>query len=246
MSDLHSPSTSFTSMETPSHIPSAPSPTPNVSVPPPARRGMSWKSIILISLGVFVLGCGITAGAAVWWVKSNFYAKPIQPVTLTAKEQQTMEAKLHVLEASASPTSQPEVSPGEQERTLMVSAKEINAYLATQNLGDTVQVNLGSDNISATMLIPVPQDAGIPLISGTTLKVSLSLDAHMNAEKKAVIAIKDVRVGGMPMPNSWLGGIKGMNLTGEGLNEEPGVKRILSGIQSIKITPEGLRLVLAE
>jgi hypothetical protein len=179
-------------------------------------------------------------------VKRNFYASPIQPVTLTQKEQQAMEAKLHVLETSASPSSQPEASPGEQERTLVISAKEINAYLATQNLGDTVQVNLGNDSVSATMLVPVPKDAGIPLISGTTLKLSLSLDAHMDAEKKAVIAVKDVRVGGMPMPNSWLGDIKGLNLTGENLNQDPALKRFLSGIQSLKITPEGVRLVLAE
>ena len=227
-------------------------------VPPPAhsspasadrpiiRQGPSGKKILLITLGVFVLGCGLAAATTAWWIKRNIYASPIQPVSLTQNEQQALDAKIHVLEAGTAPAGQPEASPGEQERTLVITAKEINAYLASQQLGETVKVQLGSDSISATMLVPVPQDSGLPLVSGTTLRLSLSMGARMNEAKKVALEVKDVRVGGIPVPNAWLGDIKGVNLTDDSLQNDPGLQRFLAGIQSLKITPDGLRVVLAE
>lgn len=213
---------------------------------PVMRQGPSWKSIILITLGVFVLGCGLAAATTAWWVKHNFYAGPIQPVSLTPQEQQTLDAKLHILDTSASPNAQPEASPGEQERTLVITTKEINAYLAGQNLGETVKVNLDHGSISATMLVPIPPDAGLPLLSGTTLRLGFAVNASMDANKKVALEVKDVRIGGMPMPNAWLGDIKGVNLAGEGLEKDPALQRFLAGIQSLEITPQGLRVVLAE
>jgi len=213
---------------------------------PAMRQGPSWKSIILITLGVFVLGCGLAAATTAWWIKRNIYASPIQPVTLTQSEQQTLDAKLHVLDTSASMPDAPAASPGEQERTLVITAKEINAYLASQNLGDTVKVDLGQDSISATMVVPVPKDAGVPLLSGTNLRLSLSLGAQMDPAKKVAIIVRDIRLGGIPMPNAWLGDIKGVNLAGENLEKDPALQRFLAGIQSLEITPAGLRIVLAK
>lgn len=230
-------------METPSTHPAAPS---GAAHSPAVRQGPGWGKIILVCLGVFILGCGITAATTAWWVKRNFYAKPIEPVHLTQGEQQMLEAKLHVLETSAQPAAQPEVSPGEKERTLVITAKEINAYLASQNLGETVQVDLGNDSVSATMLVPVPPDAGLPLISGTTLRLSLSLNARMDINKKLAVEILDVRIGGLPMPNAWLGDLKGVNLAGENLEQDPALQRFFAGIQDMQITPSGLRVTLAE
>lgn len=170
-------------------------------------------------------------------------------MSLTAAEQETFEAKLHVLD-SAAPGAPgaglPEASPGEQERTLVITAREINAYLAQQNVGDRLKVDLGHDSISATLLVPVPPDAGVPLISGTTLRLSLALSARMNEQGHAELQVRDVRIGGMPMPNAWLGDLKGVNLTSESLQQDPALRRFLAGIQHLQITPEGLRLVLAE
>lgn len=212
---------------------------------PVIRQRSSAKKTILITLGVLALGCGIAAATTAWWVKHNIYASPIQPVSLTQNEQQTLDAKLHVLENTPSPTA-PAASPGEEERTLIITAKEINAYLAGQNLGESVKIDLGRDSISATVLVPVPSDAGLPLISGTTLRLSLALGARMNADKKVAIELRDVRVGGVPLPNAWLGDLKGVNLTDENLQNDPALQRFLAGIQSLDITPEGLRVVLAE
>lgn len=244
-------------METPSHLPDGAVSGGTAPVPPPApvivRQGPSWGRILLVTLGILVLGCVATAATTAWWVKRNFYAEPIQPVHLTQSEQTMLEAKLHVLETSAAPATGspnaptlPEASPGEQERTLLITAKEINAYLATQNLGENVRVDLGNDSISATVIAPVPADSGLPLVSGTTLRLSLALAARMDANKKLAVEVRDVRIGGVPIPNAWLGDIKGMNLAGEDLEKDPALQQFFKGIQDMKITPAGLRVVLAE
>lgn len=229
----------------PAAAPAAPVAASPAAAPSPARRSSTGRTLLII-LAVFVGGCGIAAATTVWWVKHNFYADKLTPVSLSAAEAQTLDAKIKVLEASASPASQPAASPGEAERTLVISAKEINAYLAAQNLGDSVQVDLGNDSLTATVLIPVPQDSGLPLISGTTLRLGCSISAYMDTNKKVALSVQNVRVGGMPMPNAWLGGLKGANLAGEDLEKDPAMKRFLEGIQSLKITPDGLRVVLAE
>ncbi len=215
---------------------------PNTAI----RQGPSWKTIILITLGVFVLGIGIATATTAWWVKKNIYASPIQPVSLTASEQQALEAKLQVLETSAAPQAQPAVSPGEQERTLVITAKEINAYLAQQNLGDTVTVDLGNGSLAATMIVPIPADSGLPLLSGTTLRLRLALAAAMDENKKLAVKVTDVRLGGVPMPNAWLGDVKGVNLVGENLEKDPALQRFFAGIQEMEIRPDGLRVVLNE
>jgi hypothetical protein len=208
----------------------------------PAVR--SRKKVILTILGVLLLGCGMAAATTAWWVKRNFYAGPIRPVTLSAAEQQTLDAKLQILQAT--PTAPRQATPEEQQRTLTISQKEINAYLASQNLGDQVRVELGQDRVTATMVVPIPKDSGLPLVSGTTVRVTLALDAVMGAEKKCSLKLSDVRVGGISLPNAWLGDLKGVNLVAENLEQDPALQRFLAGIQEMEIRPEGLRILLSE
>ena len=89
-------------------------------------------------------------------------------------------------------------------------------------------------------------DAGLPLISGTTVRVMLSLDAGLDAAKKFSLTLRDVRVGGISLPNAWLGDIKGVNLVAENVESDPALQRFLAGIQEMEIRPEGLRVLLSE
>jgi len=215
------------------------------SAAPVVTQRRSWKSIVLIVFGILILGCGITAATTAWWVKRNFYASPIQPVSLTQAEQQTLDAKLQVLQSPTAPV-QPAPSPGEQERTLLISAKEINAYLAQQNLGETVKVDLGDGTLAATMLVPIPAETELPLLAGTTLRLRLSLSAEMSADKKLAVKVNSITVGGLSLPNAWLGDIKGVNLVGENLEKDPALQRFFAGIQEMEIRPEGVRVLLNE
>jgi len=197
-------------------------------------------------VGVLLLGCGLTAAASALWVKHNIYASPMQPVRLNVAEQQTLDAKLQTLENPSATEPAKVLNPEEQARTLTLSQKEINAYLAEQNLGDRVRVDLGEGKVSATVIVPVPEDSGLPLISGTTLRLTMSVNAVMNAEKKLAITLTDVRVGGISLPNAWLGDLKGMNLVADDVGTDPAVQRFLAGIKEMEIHPEGLRVLLNE
>lgn len=207
----------------------------------PASAPRSKRRVALMILGVLLLGCGVAAATTAWWVKHNLYASPIKPVSLNANEQQVLDAKLQTLQsAPAAP------KPDEQHRTLTITQKEINAYLASQNLGDKVRVQLGDGRISATMIVPIPADSGLPLVSGTTLLVMLALETAMDAQKKLSLKLSDVRVGGISLPNAWLGDLKGVNLVAENIERDPGLQRFLAGIQEMEVRPDGLRVLLNE
>jgi hypothetical protein len=231
--------TFFLIMETPSHIGT-----------PASRKALpttsSWKRTVLIVLGTLVLGCGITAAASAWWVKRNIYASPMQPVRLNTAEQQTLDAKLKALQSPPAAVQPRVLTPEEQRRTLILTQKEINAYLAEQNLGEQVRVDLGEGTVSATMIVPIPPDSGLPLVSGTTLRLTMSVDAVMDANKKLAIKLTDVRLGGISLPNAWLGDLKGVNLVADSVTTDPAIQRFLAGIKEMEIHPDGLRVLLNE
>ncbi len=196
---------------------------------------------VLIVLGVLLLCCGITAAATAWWVKRNVYASPMTPVSLTATEEVELQQKIAAFE---NPAAAPAVSPEEAKRTLVVSQKEVNAYLAKQGLGESVKVDLNKDALAVSTLIPVPPDA--PFLGGTTLRIRVSLAASMNDSHQVVLNVQDVSLGGVPMPNAWLGDIKGVNLVTSDINTNPALKRFFDGIKEMDLEDDSLRVVLNE
>lgn len=219
----------------------SPPPTPSVE-PPPVT---SWrKSAMMIT--VAILGCcALTAAGTAWWVKRHFYASALKPVQLSEKEQAAFEQKLEILEtASETQPVRVEPAPVHDPREIALSAREINAFLAAQGVGDRVKVDLSRDRVSASFILPVDPD--FPLIGGTTLRFKLALGALMDAAGKFVLKIDDVTVGGIPMPNAWLGGIKGLDLIAANLENDPVVRGFVEGIKEFEISQGAVRLRLNE
>lgn len=217
-----------------------------VPAPPKARSGFR---IFLIILGVFLLGCGLATAGAVWWFNHNFNPGRLKPVSLSTTEQVAFDAKIKALQTTAPTDTAPRATvapaaPAAPERTLTLSAREINAYLAAQQLGDSVKVELGPDSVAATMIVPTPPDA--PFFSGRSVRVRVAMAVRMSPEKKLAIEMSDLSVGGISLPNDWLGGLKGVNLVDQKLENDPGLQRLLAGIQAFEITAEGVRVVLNE
>jgi hypothetical protein len=94
--------------------------------------------------------------------------------------------------------------------------------------------------------VPVPKDAGVPLLSGTTLRLRVDLEAKMTQDQPFLLKLADVRLGGVSLPAAWLGDIKGVNLLAENVQKDPAMERFLAGVQEIEIRPEGLRVLLRE
>ncbi len=212
----------------------------------PLTTRSTWKKKLLVVTAVILGTATIAAASSAWWVKHNLYASALQPVALTQSEQADLQGKLKVLSDKAAAANAP-VDPEVARRTLSISEREINAFLAEQGLGESVKVTLNDGNASATVLVPVEKETPLVggIIGGTTLRLRFSFGARMDAEKKFAFSLSDVTVGGVPLPNAWLANLKGLNLLADSsLHDDPAVKGFLAGIRDFKIESGAMSVVL--
>ncbi|MEZ5384879.1 MAG: LmeA family phospholipid-binding protein [Prosthecobacter sp.] len=206
------------------------------AVAPAAPRARSTKKVILITLAV-ILGCaGIAAATTAYWVKHTFYPSPITPVSLTATEQAEFDGKLRAL---SDPSTIP---PDEVNRTILLTEREVNAYLAEQQLGETVQVKFGNGNVSAAIILTAPED--FPVAPNRKIRVRFTFGTSLTPEHKLSLQLDDLSLGGISLPNSWLGDIKGVDLVAENVESDPALQKFLAGIQSLDIRDGAMKLVL--
>ncbi|MCB1277608.1 hypothetical protein [Prosthecobacter sp.] len=206
------------------------------SAAPAAPRARSKKKIVLITLGV-ILGCaGIAAATGALWVKHTFYPSPITPVSLTASEQAAFDNKLEAL-------NNPDAIPADEaNRTIIVNEREVNAYLAKQQLGENVQVKFGEGNVSAAIIFQAPED--FPIFPNQKIRLRFTFGTSLSAEHKLSLKLDDLSLGGISLPNSWIGDIKGIDLVAENVESDPALQKFLAGIRSMDIHNGTLRLVL--
>lgn len=205
----------------------------------------SWKKPALIFTGIVLSCCLLTAVGTVWWVKHNIYASPLRPVQLSQSEKTALDAKLAKLEFSEEipPPEHPAKTDGDP-RTISISSKEINAFLANQGIGEQVKLEVTRNRIAANFLLPIDKDA--PLFAGTTLRIRLALNALMNENGKLVVKVDDVSLGGIPLPNAWLGDIKGLDLITSNIGEDPAIERFAAGIKDFRLENGHVNIVLNE
>ena len=205
----------------------------------------SWKKPVLIFTGIVLSCCLLTAVGTVWWVKHNIYASPLHPVQLSQTEKTALDAKLAKLELSEEvvPPEAPAKTDGDP-RTISISSKEINAFLAGQGIGEQVKLDVTRNRIAANFLLPIDKDA--PLFAGTTLRIRLALNALMNENGKLVVKVDDVSLGGIPLPNAWLGDIKGLDLITSNIGEDPAIERFAAGIKEFRLENGHVHIVLNE
>ena len=216
------------------------------SVPQPASIAprSSWRKKALIVTSIVFGTATLTIAGTAWWVKRNVYASPFTPVALSATEQSALDQKLEVLKQSGTAEAAP-VDPEIAKRTLTITDREINAFLEQQGLGEQVKVSLQNGGGTATFLLPMSSD-GVPG-SGPTLRISVSLGAKMDQDKKFALSISDVSVGGVPLPNAWLGNMKGLNMLADApISDDPALKAFVAGIRDFSIRAGQLNVVLNE
>jgi arginine N-succinyltransferase len=79
------------------------------------------------------------------------------------------------------------------------------------------------------------------------LRIAVSLGAKMDANKKFALSISDVSVGGVPLPNAWLGNLKGLNMFADSsVGEDPAFQAFAAGIRDFSIRSGQLSVVLNE
>jgi hypothetical protein len=227
------------------------------------KRGFGCLSIV----GIVLLTIALTIAATVWALNSSWLNARFNPVELSESEQQTLSLKLDALGAfDASPATDQSVStavelPDERQtsgaalqpevyreddtkRRIELSERELNALLAENtDLAEQLVVDLSDNNASVKLLIDLDQD--LPFVGGKTLKVSGGT-ALSYANNRPSVILKGVSVWGIPIPNSWLGGFKNVDLIEQFGDTDGFWKSFADGIEDIRIEEGKLLIQLAE
>ncbi|MGA7104208.1 MAG: hypothetical protein WBX49_02575 [Candidatus Deferrimicrobiaceae bacterium] len=214
---------------------------------PVSRIPRFWVVAFLVLLAVAVL-------VAVW-VRQNVYASKFTPVTLTREENAVLQDKLARLRQEEPVPASPEAVPGKPlspepyseegaNRHVQLSERELNGLIAgTPDVARTVAVDLSDDLISVILVLPV--DDEVPVLGGKTFRIHMGLAVRYEGEKP-YIALKGVSLGGIPLPNAWLGYLKNVNLVEE-FGSGDGFWRIFSeGVRTIEVRQGRMRITLKE
>lgn len=194
----------------------------------PATRSLK-NSCLFKGLVVFVV-IALVLGGLWWW-----HNRPIQPVELSAKEKQVVEAKVEAIQKPA----EPKYEKGGKE--IVLTERELNGLLnENTNLGKSVSFELATNAIHAR--VETDLDPDLPLVGGKRLKARARFLVS-EVPGKAAFVLDDVTVWGISLPNDWLGGLKGRDLLGETIGGKNGR---IAGVEEFKVEPGRLVIRLAE
>lgn len=213
--------------------------------PPQSKKSFSIKQ----TLGIMAAAMMITAVATILIIKFLLFPAPFKPVVLSEKEEKHLEQKLQAFEGFSPAPAQTrvtnKVTPLEPEkyteddsaRKIDFTEREINAMVAKNtDLADKVAIDLAEDMISVKILIPLDPD--FPVLGGKTFKAKAGAELAYRGGRP-VVKLRGVSLMGVPMPNSWLGGLKNIDLVQEFGADEGFWKAFADGVESIGVK-EGL------
>jgi hypothetical protein len=230
------------------------------STPPKAPIG--WFKIVTAG----VLMALLTSFLTLWLARQFLFTKELKPVTLTAGEDQVLDAKLKALVAP--PDRQQQVGGGQTlpasgrakakppaltperysekgaRREIVLTERELNALLARNtDLAHRLAIKLTQNLASAKLLVPLDPD--LPFLGGQTLKVTGGLELRF-AGQQPVVMLKGISLWGIPIPNVWLGGLKNVDLV-QAFGGEGGFWELFAaGIASLQVAEGELRIKLKE
>ena len=214
---------------------------------------------LLQVIGILALVILVAALFTAWWVKNYIYASGFTPTVLTVKEQKVLDSKLAKLEAGSGKAqvlpkkngrekgSSLEPEPYSEEgakREISLTEKELNALIANSpELAQCVAIDLSGNTVSVKLVLPLDED--IPLLGGKTLRLKMGVILGYENERP-VVALKGVSLGGIPLPNAWLGNLKNRNLVKEFSGEGGFWKLFSDGVADLKIEEGHMRIRLKE
>ncbi|MFO7809518.1 hypothetical protein [Guyparkeria sp.] len=232
---------------------------------PEPKRGIGCLGVSLIVVGTMIVT--LVLGAVV--VRYFLFPNQFEPVELNATEQQTLDDKLATIGiySDQSPpragdrfSSKPEefdqqgrLKPEpyrekDTPREVQFDERELNAIIARDpEMARRLAIDLSEDLVSVKLLVPLPPD--FPLMGGQTLRLNAGAEVRQvptpEGSRLAVI-VTGVSLWGVPLPNTWIGGLKGVDLVAE-FGGEPGFWQSLAeGVESVDVEEGWLVFRLAE
>ncbi len=235
---------------------------PKINQTEPPEK-LQFRFGFLQVLGIIAVVIFITAILTAWWVKHNIYASPFTPTILNAQEQKVLEDKLAKLQHAAEkvgprPETGPEVNeytpegklqpePYTEEgakREISLTEKELNGLIANDpDVARRVAIDLSDKLVSVKLVVPMEED--ILFLGGKTLRINLGVILSYENDRP-VIALKGVTLGGVPLPNAWLGNLKNKNLVEEFGAEGGFWKLFADGVKDLTVKQGHLQVSLKE
>lgn len=215
------------------------------------KKRLSGVKLFFLVFGVTVL----TSVLTVWLSMLYFFPKQFKPVELSKSESQALEEKLNRLDPTtrSKTASDYKGGPGLKpekyredaaSRHVTFTERELNGLLAKNtDLAEKLAIDL-SDNLASARLI-LPLDPDLPILGGKTLKVNAGLELRYE-DAKPVVMLRGISLWGVPMPNSWIGGIKNVDLVKEFGGERGFWKAFSDGIEYIRVEDGKLSVQLKE
>jgi len=267
MSDF--PSTSLPP-QPPQSQPQAPTGFQSAPEPQYSEYKPKSKKGLFLALGItasIILVLGLTG----FFVYRYYTQASYRPTTLSEREMQVLETKIEAVENSEAPMvagssreldqatinsgDQPPLSEAElariaeleemERRTITLTEREINGMMNyNTGLGERIKVKFKNGYVDVGWIIPVDEEA--PFIGGKTLRGSVDMSMEKLVDGKLAFAVEDVSVMGIPMPNAWLGDIKGQNLIDQFGDDNRFFAIFSAGIEDIEIRNGEVRIRLAQ
>ncbi len=218
-----------------------------------SRHSLStWKIAGLILLTVL-----LSVGVTLWLVFFVVFPTEFKPITLNLKEQMVLEQKLEHLDPTQRRTTRGRPLPDEQApltpqpyteegapREIALTERELNALLAkNSDLAHRLAIDLADNLASAKLLVPL--DPEFPLFGGKTLKLTAGMEVRY-AEGRPVIILKGVSIWGIPMPNTWIGNIKNIDMVQKFGADRGFWQAFADGVEEIEVQEGMLRIQLKE
>jgi hypothetical protein len=206
-------------------------------------NGKSGSRFMRYFAAATVIFCVVALLVALW-AKRNVYASKFTPVSLGRQEQEVLDYKLALLRDKDTVPAEKLRQPGKPltpepyteegaKREIRLTERELNALIANSpDTAEKVAVDLSNDLISVKLVLPVDEE--VPVLGGKTIKIN------------PIIALKGVSLGGIPLPNAWLGSLKNVNLLEEFGTDDGFWKVFSAGVRTIKVRQGHLQIRLKE
>jgi hypothetical protein len=174
-----------------------------------------WKifGITIITIAIIIGG--------IWLVREYLFPQTFTPVVLSDGETQRLNQKLNVLSLpniKGKQVTQTQLKPEpysevNANRDIFFSEREVNAMIAhNTDMANNLVIDL-SDNLASAKLL-IRTDSDLPLFGDKIVRVNMGLELAF-AQGKPIVKLRGISAWGVPLPNSWLGGIKNIDLVQE-------------------------------
>lgn len=189
---------------------------PSVKISQKPERNI-WKIF-----GVTIITMAIIIGG-IWLAREYLFPQKFTPVSLSDDEAQRLNQKLNTLnlpsikrkqvtqtESQIQPEPYKEINAN---REMFFNEREVNALIANNtDMANSLVIDL-SDNLASAKLL-IRTDPDLPLFGDQIVRVNIGLELAF-AQGKPIVKLRGVSAWGVPLPNSWLGGIKNIDLVQE-------------------------------